>query len=110
MLLLAEAMERYYALRTTRRRTPFVLVRGLSNWLHSPLINTGNGTWGQGPVVDNFAQGYEYAIATATSVVMSTLQLRCERGQYVSSEASAAGHGHRPRPTPGSCTYTIPYQ
>jgi hypothetical protein len=86
-------MERYYALNPGKRRVPFVNVRALSNWLHTPLINEGGGKWGQGPVVENFAEGYKYGIVTTSSAVLSTLQLRCERTGA----------------PPSACTYRIEY-
>jgi hypothetical protein len=91
-----DAMERYYELETNRHRTPFVIVRGMSDWLHSPLVRAGKDIWLQGPVVENFAEGYKYAIVTASSAVLSTLQLRCVRG------ATSP-------PPAGTCTYNISY-
>jgi hypothetical protein len=52
-------MQRYTSLSTTRRRIPYVVVRGASNWVHSPLIKKANGLWEAGPIIDNFDQGYK---------------------------------------------------
>jgi hypothetical protein len=56
-----EAMERYHALPTTRRRIPFTNVRGASNLVHQPL-GTGarRGQWTNGAVVPgHFELGYK---------------------------------------------------
>ena len=55
---------------------------------------------------------HRYAISTASAVVMSTLQVRCEKGATAASDTvSAAGGRYRPRPpTPvESCEFTIDY-
>ncbi len=111
-----DAMERYYELDTTRRRTPYVIVRGMSDFLHPPLVKAGSGEWRSGTLIQNFAEGYKYAIVTASSAVLSTLQLRCERDQIASdfsrpsTAADVAGRHRPPRPGPvGPCTYSISY-
>lgn len=57
--ILAVAMEKYNALKSTRRRVPYTIVRGMSDWVHTPLIYKGAGVWAAGPEVSNFAEGYK---------------------------------------------------
>lgn len=55
---------------------------------------------------------HSYAISTASAVVMSTLQVRCEKGVTAASEpVNAAGGRYRPRPPKPveSCEFTINY-
>lgn len=56
-----EAMERYHALPTTRRRIPFTNVRGASNLVHQPLATGARrGQWTNGAVVPgHFELGYK---------------------------------------------------
>lgn len=57
-------MERYNGLLSTRRNAngpiPYTYVRGNSDWVHSPLTyDPATKTWGQGPLIENFEQGYK---------------------------------------------------
>lgn len=58
---------------------PYVFVRGASDYVHLPLSNEGNGVWDQidsVPPVD-FINGYAYAIASYSTVVLDMLASRC---------------------------------
>ncbi|KAF8058359.1 PSMD9 [Scenedesmus sp. PABB004] len=54
---LSMAVQRYNGLSGANRRIPFTVVRGMSNWLHTPLIYKGNGDWEQGALIENFVEG-----------------------------------------------------
>jgi hypothetical protein len=52
-------MERYNGLSSSRgRRVPYTVVRGMSDWVHTPLQNKGAGVWAAGPAVEDFTNGY----------------------------------------------------
>eukprot|EP00775_Hariotina_reticulata_P011305 gene11305-11455_t len=111
---LSMAFQQYNSLSSTRRRIPYTYVRGASDWTHSPLVHRGGGLWLQGAIVENFEQGYKYAISTASTIVMATLQARCEkdavgRSHHSSSPAGAAPGGPRSRdPRPVKPGYSGP--
>jgi hypothetical protein len=53
-------MERYNALSSSRgRRVPFTVVRGMSDWVHTPLQYQGAGVWAAGPPVEDLTNGYK---------------------------------------------------
>jgi hypothetical protein len=53
-------MEQYNGLSSSRgRRVPFTVVRGMSDWVHTPLQYQGAGTWNSGPAVADFTNGYK---------------------------------------------------
>jgi hypothetical protein len=53
-------MERYHGLTTTKRIIPYTNVRGMSNWVHQPLVKKPNGLWVEGvPVPEDFENGYK---------------------------------------------------
>lgn len=71
---------------------PYVFIRGKSDYVHLPLRTDGNGVWDEiktVPAVD-FINGYAYAIASYSTVVLDLLMARC---------MAAAGNA-------GSCTMT----
>ncbi|KXS22044.1 hypothetical protein M427DRAFT_129820 [Gonapodya prolifera JEL478] len=92
---LGAALTNYAKLPDGRARppVPFVYVRGNSDYVHQPVIyNQTAGIWQQyGNVEDDFANGYAYAIASYSNVVLSYLKSTC---------LSSGG---------GNCTYTITY-
>lgn len=47
----AVAMEKYNALSSTQRRIPFTVVRGMSDYTHTPLVYKGEGVWAAAPAV-----------------------------------------------------------
>lgn len=53
------AMQRYNALSSTRRRIPYTVVRGMSDWVHTPLNNRGSGMWAAAPAVEDLTEGYK---------------------------------------------------
>jgi hypothetical protein len=55
----AVAMQRYNALSSTQRRIPYTVVRGMSDWVHTPLLNKGSGMWAAAPAVEDFEEGYK---------------------------------------------------
>eukprot|EP00878_Enallax_costatus_P008523 GHUV01008911.1.p1 GENE.GHUV01008911.1~~GHUV01008911.1.p1 ORF type:complete len:410 (+),score=61.73 GHUV01008911.1:192-1421(+) len=111
---LSMAMQRYNSLSSTRRPNsiPYTYVRGMSDWVHRPLTyDPANKIWGQGPVLENIPEGYKYAITTASSVVLVTLQTRCLTGRYStqatgSSSATVGPSKDRPGPL-YPCTFTL---
>jgi hypothetical protein len=49
----------FNALSSTQRRIPYTVVRGMSDWVHTPLLNKGSGMWAAAPAVEDFAEGYK---------------------------------------------------
>lgn len=76
----AQAIDAYNALNSTKSPIPYVNVRGNSDWLHQPIEQKADGTWTYTANVPiNFAEGYKYAIATTSNVVFSMLSQRCQK-------------------------------
>ncbi|MEW5311428.1 MAG: hypothetical protein WDW38_003144 [Sanguina aurantia] len=71
-------MSRYHGQATTLRSIPYTHVRTISNWLHSPVIQVKSGEWAiYRDVPEDYVNGYAYAIATGSALVMSLFQDRC---------------------------------
>ncbi|XP_024385844.1 uncharacterized protein [Physcomitrium patens] len=92
----AQAIDAYNALNATKSKIPYVFVRGNSDWLHQPVTKSANGTWThvspELPTV--FTDGYRYAIATTSNVVLSLMSQRCKELTWSTNSL---------------CVYTIDY-
>ncbi|EFJ50281.1 hypothetical protein VOLCADRAFT_89239 [Volvox carteri f. nagariensis] len=89
----AEALEKYHRLSTTKRRIPYTNVRTLSNWVHQPVGKVAEGEWRvYQEVPEDYVNGYAYAIATGSATIMSLFQQRCL------TEAAAAAARRTSRP------------
>ncbi|KAK9811758.1 hypothetical protein WJX72_009569 [[Myrmecia] bisecta] len=74
---LAEAMTKFQRVGGSTQ-IPFTVIRGASNYLYKPVSHNGAGFWSYGaPFVEDIASGYAYAIASASSAVLSLFQSRC---------------------------------
>jgi hypothetical protein len=53
-------MERYNGLSSSRgRRVPYTVVRGMSDWVHTPLQYQGADMWAAKPAVEDVTNGYK---------------------------------------------------
>ena len=99
---ISQGLERYYAKQAAGTKPiPFTSVRGMSNQAVQPVTpqSPGSEVWVPGTEVpEDFVNGYSYAIQSATSVVLSTLQARC----LAAASASKSKGG-----STTSCTYTV---
>lgn len=78
---IAMPIERYNAFNSTVRKIPYTVVRGMSDWLHGTVKQSAPGVWVPGTVVPNdFTNGYNFAIASFSSLIMTWLQNRCLTG------------------------------
>ncbi|GLI61951.1 hypothetical protein VaNZ11_004513, partial [Volvox africanus] len=74
----AEALEKYHRLKTTKRRIPYTNVRTLSNWIHHPVGKKAEGQWEIfQEVPEDYVNGYAYAIATGSVTILTLYQQRC---------------------------------
>ena len=98
---ISQGLERYYAKQSASAKPiPFTSVRGMSNQAVQPVTRQAPGSeiWVPGTEVpEDFVNGYSYAIQSATSVVLSTLQARCLAAASSSSKKGSSA----------SCTYTV---
>mmetsp|Transcript_12443 Transcript_12443/g.26864 ORF Transcript_12443/g.26864 Transcript_12443/m.26864 type:complete len:491 (-) Transcript_12443:204-1676(-) len=76
----AEAMEKYHALSSTRHKIPYTNIRTASNWIHQPVQQTSPGVWEVfEEVPEDFVNGYAYAIASGSAAILTFYQARCIR-------------------------------
>ncbi|MEW5317715.1 MAG: hypothetical protein WDW38_008994 [Sanguina aurantia] len=82
------------------KHIPYTYVRGNSDYTHEPLKYDGMGSWSPAvPVNANYGPGYEYAIATYSSVTMTMLKLRCMK------QVAAKKNGIKA----ADCTFNVTY-
>ncbi|GAQ84464.1 hypothetical protein KFL_001900070 [Klebsormidium nitens] len=78
---LAMPIERYNGFNSTVRKIPYTVIRGMSNGLHGTVRQSAPGVWVPGTVVpSDFTNGYGFAIASFSSLIMTWLQNRCLTG------------------------------
>ena len=68
-------------------QVPYTIVRTHSDILHDPIAYEGNGTWmtSSETLDQNFDDGFEFAIATGSTAVLTTLQRRCQAANGVNA-------------------------
>mmetsp|Transcript_35032 Transcript_35032/g.63020 ORF Transcript_35032/g.63020 Transcript_35032/m.63020 type:complete len:504 (-) Transcript_35032:1083-2594(-) len=82
------AFTKYNRLDSTGRFVPYTHIRSMSNWVHHPVNKTDNGsTWATvDDFLENYEDGYRYAIETASSAVLSYYQIRCFNDQKAQAQ------------------------